>query len=129
MREPTEPGEGNGTVPSRAPYERGWLRVDFDAYEVRVEGRRTTVHLREFEILRTLLGAPNRVFTREELIAAVWQGHRGVKRRTIDVHLRRLRFHLGDGIGRPPVLCTVRGVGYKFDEHALGPVTDSVTKL
>lgn len=100
-------------------YEKGWLRIDFDAYEVWVDGERANLFLREFEILRLFVQAPNRVFTRQQLLDLVWGERKSVDPRTVDVHIRRLRKHLGDDSDRGEVIVTVRGVGYKFNDRAL----------
>ncbi|WP_328460457.1 response regulator transcription factor [Actinoplanes sp. NBC_00393] len=66
----------------------------------------------EFDLLAHLLGRPGRVFTREELLAAVWgyASHAGT--RTVDVHVAQVRAKLGDAA---TVIRTVRGVGYSAD--------------
>ena len=66
----------------------------------------------EFDLLAHLMDRPGRVFTREELLAAVWgyAAHAGT--RTVDVHVAQVRAKLGD---RPSVIRTVRGVGYAAD--------------
>lgn len=103
-------------------YEKGWLRIDFDAYEVWVNGIRASLFLREFEILRLFVQAPNRVFTRQQILDLVWGERKSVDPRTVDVHIRRLRKHLGDDSVRGEAIVTVRGVGYKFDARALSGV-------
>ncbi|MFC0507107.1 response regulator transcription factor [Micromonospora costi] len=66
----------------------------------------------EFDLLAHLMGRPGRVFTREELLAAVWgyAAHAGT--RTVDVHVAQVRAKLGDAAG---VIRTHRGVGYAAD--------------
>ncbi|WP_067503257.1 response regulator transcription factor [Actinoplanes sp. TFC3] len=66
----------------------------------------------EFDLLGHLLGRPGRVFTREELLAAVWgyASHAGT--RTVDVHVAQVRAKLGSAAG---LIRTVRGVGYTAD--------------
>lgn len=95
--------------------ECGWLRVDFEAYEVTVGDEPVRLYLREFQILSLLVANPNRVFRREEILAAIWGEERAVEPRTIDVHIRRLRQHLGGRRGAGSAITTVRGVGYKLD--------------
>lgn len=107
--------------PVRAPevYERGWLRVDFDRYEVTVAGRPVALSRKEFELLRFFLTYPNRVFDRLHILDAVWGEDTHVEVRTVDVHMRRLRQLLEEDDHHPQLLVTVRGVGYKLDERAL----------
>ena len=67
----------------------------------------------EFDLLAHLMGRPGRVFTREELLAAVWgyASHAGT--RTVDVHVAQVRAKLGAG---RPLIRTHRGVGYAGDD-------------
>ncbi|MCX8071721.1 MAG: winged helix-turn-helix domain-containing protein [Candidatus Binatia bacterium] len=101
--------------PSRGVLQCGDIRLDLDAYEVSVAGEPVQLYLRELEILELLLRNPNRVLRREEIIAAVWGSPNAVEERTIDVHIRRLRQHLGGKRGAGEAIVTVRGVGYKLD--------------
>jgi len=134
-----------GAMATRAPavpepagvYEKGRLRIDFDAYEVFVDGQEVHVYLREFELLRFFVQSPNRVFSREQLLDAVWGGAGSTDPRTVDVHVRRLRMHIERDDAKPEAILTVRGVGYKFVERGLLPVpkgkspsrSSAVTKL
>ena len=60
-------------------------------------------------MLNLLWSEPGKVFTREAILSAVWGNDVVVGDRTIDVHIRKLRSKLGDGL-----ITTVKGVGYKF---------------
>lgn len=104
----------------RRVLECGWIRADLDAYEVTVKGQPVQVYLREFEILVFLLQNANRVLRREEIIAAIWGAEDAVEQRTVDVHIRRLREHLGGRKGAGGAIVTVRGVGYKLDGRRCG---------
>ena len=77
------------------------------------------VHLgpTEFRLLRHFMEHPGRVFSREQLLDAVWGKDVYVEVRTIDVHIRRLRLAL-NGDGRPDVIRTVRATGYALDATA-----------
>jgi len=103
----------------RRIYEKGRLRIDFDAYEVFLDNRRVHLFLREYEVLCFLAQWPNRVFDRSEILNAVWGLNAPIDPRTIDVHIRRLRAAVERDPGRPELILTVRRVGYKFDERAL----------
>jgi DNA-binding response OmpR family regulator len=80
-----------------------------DAREVRVAGMPVELTSREFDLLAILLGNPNRVLTRELLLDRVWGLAFPGGTRTVDVHVASLRRKLG----RPELVRTVRGVGYK----------------
>ncbi|GIG87429.1 hypothetical protein Pen02_23650 [Plantactinospora endophytica] len=68
----------------------------------------------EFDLLMHLVAHPRRVFTRLQLLTAVWgYEHTGV--RTVDVHIRRLRGKVGD----VPLITTVYGVGYRLADDAV----------
>ena len=66
----------------------------------------------EFKLLHYLLSHPGRVFSRQQLLNAVWGDHRFVEERTVDVYVRRLRAGLGNE--GEELVETVRGVGYRM---------------
>ena len=68
----------------------------------------------EFEILRTMMASPGRVFSRQSLLEAVWESADYRDPRTIDVHVRHLREKLEPNPREPVYIHTVRGVGYRF---------------
>jgi DNA-binding response OmpR family regulator len=68
----------------------------------------------EFELLRTLLAEPGRVFSRLQLLDGVWGSGHYRDRRTVDVHVRHLRQKLERDPAAPERISTVRGVGYRF---------------
>ena len=74
-------------LPARHLYEKGRLRIDFDAYEVFVDGRRVHLLVREFELLRLLVQYPNRVFSRTEILRRLW----GRRARVDPTHHQRSR--------------------------------------
>ena len=81
-----------------------------DAREVRVAGEPVALTSREFDLLSILLGNPDRVLTRELLLDRVWGLAFPGGTRTVDMHVATLRRKLG----RPELVQTVRGVGYKL---------------
>jgi two-component system alkaline phosphatase synthesis response regulator PhoP len=100
-------------------YEKGRLRVDFDTYEVFVEGKKIDLSLREFELLRFFVRSPNRTYDRLQILDLVWGQDTYVEPRTVDVHIRRLRQRIERDDANPELICTVRGVGYRFNDRAL----------
>jgi DNA-binding response OmpR family regulator len=91
----------------------GPLVVDPAAREVRLGDQRVDLSQKEFELLRVLSGDPGRVFTKDELVQAVWQTRSLGSSRTLDSHACRLRQKLaGDGEHR--FVLNVWGVGYKL---------------
>jgi DNA-binding response OmpR family regulator len=90
----------------------GDLVVDEDSYQVRLRGVPLDLTFKEFELLKTLAGSPDRVFTRDLLLQEVWGYDYFGGSRTVDVHIRRLRAKLGPEY--ESMIVTVRGVGYKL---------------
>jgi len=78
-----------------------------------------TVHLGplEFKLLRVLLEAPSRVFSRDQLLERVWSNSLEVETRTVDVHIGRLRKQL-NAVSDDNYIRTVRGFGYSLDKFA-----------
>jgi two-component system, OmpR family, alkaline phosphatase synthesis response regulator PhoP len=111
----------SGTEPERPRdiYEKGRLRIDFDTYEVVLDGKKIDLSLREFELLRFFVRSPNRVYDRLQILDLVWGQDTYVEPRTVDVHVRRLRARIERDDAHPTLIVTVRGVGYKFDDRAL----------
>ncbi len=110
---------GPDASPPHEFFERGRLRVDFDTYQVFLDGREVKLSLREFELLSFLVRHPNRVFERTQLLDLVWGRDTYVEPRTVDVHIRRLRTRIERDDHTPELILTVRGVGYKFNDAAL----------
>jgi DNA-binding response OmpR family regulator len=82
-------------------------------------GRTIPLTKTEFRLLSTLATARGAVVTREQLLERVWDyGYFG-DTRLLDVHIRRLRRKIEPDPGRPRLIVTVRGVGYRADT---GPV-------
>jgi DNA-binding response OmpR family regulator len=89
------------------------LVVETTGRRVLHRGREVPLRRREFDLLAFLLRHPGRVFTRAQLLEGVWgAGHVGDPR-TVDVHVRWLREKLERRPGRPTLLETIRGVGYR----------------
>jgi DNA-binding response OmpR family regulator len=99
------------------------LEIQADVRNVLVAGVKTEVTPREFDLLYYLAQNPRRVFTREELLAAVWGYDYFGDQRTVDVHIRRLRKKL-EPLNHE-YLTTVWGVGYQFTPPLEGGETTS----
>jgi two-component system phosphate regulon response regulator PhoB len=90
------------------------VEVDTAAHRVSRSGRPIHLGPTEFRLLRYLIGHPGRVFSREQLLDAVWGRDVYVEARTVDVHIRRLRKALNVN-GAVDVVRTVRSAGYALD--------------
>ncbi|CUS84058.1 winged helix-turn-helix domain-containing protein [Candidatus Kryptonium thompsonii] len=80
--------------------------------EVYVEGKKVDLTLTEFKILKHLAKKPGWVFSREQLLDAIWGVKKSVIDRTVDVHIKKLRDKLGKA-GK--LIKSVRGMGYKIE--------------
>jgi DNA-binding response OmpR family regulator len=94
----------------------GQVEIDLERLQVTRQGQLIELTPTEFRLLRYLVSNPNRPFSRDALIEAVWGYDSDIGNdRTIDVHMRHLREKLEDDPANPHWLVTVRGVGYKFE--------------
>ncbi len=91
---------------------RGGLLLDHDQRRVWVDGAEVALTFQEFELLAFLAAHPVTVFSRADLVRAVWQRDFAADSRTVDVHVSRLRHKLGRTYGR--CLVTEYRVGYQF---------------
>jgi len=104
-----------GTVgPASADRWFGGLQVDPLAREVRLHGRQVPLTRAEFDILATLAAEPRMVFTRRQLLEALWGQDWFGDEHVVDVHIGRIRRKLGDDPAEPSFILTVRGVGYRM---------------
>jgi DNA-binding response OmpR family regulator len=101
------------TQPSSPMTTVGQITIDRDAREVRVKGHRVEATAVEYKLLNALCRQPGKVFSREELLDAVWGSETEIEIRTVDTHLRRLREKLGAAAEQ---VHTVRGFGYRLDD-------------
>lgn len=108
-----EPG-----TPSEKPIEIGGLRIDPAAYRVTRAGKPVPMSTLEFRLLYFLAARPNRVFTRDQLLDAVWGTERFVTPRSVDVYVRRLREKIEMDPQHPAYMKTIRGAGYIFETRA-----------
>jgi DNA-binding response OmpR family regulator len=102
---------GHAEVAPAGRIESGSFAVDMHARDVSMEGERIELTRKEFDLLAHLVTTPGRVFTRAQLLDAVWGYPDDIDTRTVDVHVAQLRRKLGP---RCPVK-TVRGIGYKAE--------------
>lgn len=106
--------------PADAPrtIEIGKLAIDPASYRVSHSGKPVPLSTLEFRLLYYLASRPNRVFTRDQLLDAVWGTDRFVTPRSVDVYVRRLREKIESDPENPIHLKTVRGAGYLFETRA-----------
>jgi DNA-binding response OmpR family regulator len=93
----------------------GDLVIDSGAMTLTVRGQQIETTATEFRLLEYLARHPGRVFTRDQLLDAVWRDTAYVTPRSVDVYVRRIREKIESDAEQPLFLRTVRGAGYKFE--------------
>lgn len=95
-------------------FNKGELEINCVSHEVKIHGKPALLTPVEFKIIEVLSKNPRRVFTREDLILAVY-GHDYVGNdRSIDTHIKNLRQKVEDDPKNPRYVLTVHGLGYRF---------------
>ncbi len=106
----------NRTSASTGTLEFGDLVIDTLAREIRVSDRLVETTAKEFALLAFLAGSPRQVFTREQLLAQVWDSSSEWQDAgTVTEHIRRIRRKIEADPDSPRWVRTVRGVGYRFE--------------
>ncbi len=98
-----------------AKIKSGDLEIDGGAMSLLVRGKPVTTTATEFRLIHYLASHPGKVFSREQLLDAVWRDVAFVTPRSVDVYVRRLREKIEREPESPVHLRTVRGAGYKFE--------------
>ncbi|MCX7793840.1 MAG: response regulator transcription factor [Thermodesulfovibrionales bacterium] len=93
----------------------GDLEIDRERYSVRVKNREIRLSTTEFRLLLYLAERKGRIFSREQLLDAVWGNEVFVEPRTVDVHIRRIREQIEDDPSNPRYIKTRRGAGYYIE--------------
>lgn len=106
-------GTGPGLPDSGERLKVGGLEIDLEAAEVVVDGEAASLTKTEFTLLRTLAERPGKVFSREELLRAVW-GYDQYDTHLVEVHIANLRSKVERNPRKPERVRTVRAFGYKL---------------
>jgi len=93
----------------------GEIEIDGSSMILKVAGSPVQTTTREFRLLDYMARHATRVFTRDQLLDAVWSEGSFVTPRSVDVYMRRLREKIEPDPDNPVYLKTVRGIGYRFD--------------
>ena len=91
------------------------IRLDEKTLRASVEGNDLDLSLVEFQLLRVLMSEPGRIFTRRQLMEAMYTDYRIVEARTVDSHIKKLRRKISGLLPDREVLFSVYGVGYRFE--------------
>jgi two-component system catabolic regulation response regulator CreB len=100
------------------------LSTDEATRRATVSGQPLELTRVEFDLLARLLENPGRVYTRSQLIDAIWGDGFAISDRTVDSHVKSLRRKVGDAGGDPALIETVRGVGYRVNDSLSGGGTE-----
>jgi len=93
----------------------GDLEINRERYTVTKKGSPVKLSATEFKLLLFLAERKGKVYSREQLLDAIWRDEAFVEPRTVDVHIRRLRAHIEDDPAHPRYVKTMRGIGYLFN--------------
>jgi two-component system phosphate regulon response regulator PhoB len=93
----------------------GDIEIDSSAMILKVRGKQVATTATEFRLLEYMARHPGRVFTRDQLLDAVWRDTAYVTPRSVDVYVRRIREKIEKDAEEPQYLRTVRGAGYRFE--------------
>jgi two-component system phosphate regulon response regulator PhoB len=93
----------------------GDIEIDSGAMILKVRGKQVATTATEFRLLEYMARHPGRVFTRDQLLDAVWRDTAYVTPRSVDVYVRRIREKIEKDAEEPQYLRTVRGAGYRFE--------------
>ena len=95
--------------------DKGDLHMDCDSRRLSIEGREINLTAKEFDLLELMALNPNKVYSRDHLLNAVWGYDYPGDVRTVDVHVRRLREKIEENPSSPKYVHTKWGVGYYFN--------------
>jgi DNA-binding response OmpR family regulator len=104
----------NQVSPSRI-LEAGGVQLDRSSCQVRLHGNLLSLTATEFRLLEFLMSRPGVVFSREQLLNAVWGQDRAITDRAVDVYVLRLRQKIEADPTNPMLIHSVRGFGYTFE--------------
>ncbi len=93
----------------------GDIEIDTERYTVSLKGKPVKLSATEFKLLLFLAERKGKVFSRGQLLDAIWRDEAFVEPRTVDVHIRRLRSNIEEDPAKPGYIKTLRGIGYFFD--------------
>lgn len=107
---------GQRPAPVGAPLSFGELEIDTLSREVHLRGELVDTTAKEFDLLAFLAASPRQVFSREQLLAQVWDSSsQWQDAGTVTEHIRRVRRKIESNPDNPRWVRTVRGVGYRFE--------------
>lgn len=100
-------------IEEKSSYNCSDITLNVESHEVKLSGVSVDLTLKEFELLKLLMENVGKVMPRNELLDSIWGYSYVGETRTLDMHIRSLRFKLGDSGQK--YIATVRGIGYKLN--------------
>ena len=100
---------------TRKVVDKGDLHLDCESRRLNIAGREINLTAKEFDLLELMALTPNKVYSRDHLLNAVWGYDYPGDVRTVDVHIRRLREKIEQNPSEPKYVHTKWGVGYYFN--------------
>jgi two-component system response regulator BaeR len=98
-----------------APREGGGLHLDPERWVATLDGHDLGLTAVEFQLLRVLVAQPGRIFSRDQLMDAMYRDERVVADRTVDSHVKKLRRKIDEAAPGRALIHSVYGVGYKYE--------------
>jgi len=95
----------------------GPVKIDHAKRKVRIDDEPVQLTVKEYDLLYTLAARPGRTFSRRQLLDLVWDQDSDVYEHTVNSHVNRLRNKIEQNPGRPRLVLTVWGIGYRFTEE------------
>lgn len=95
------------------------IDMDLDSYEVFANGKKVELSAKEFQILELMMRHPRKVLSTEQFIQKIWgyEYEDEIETKTVKVHVGNLRKKIERDPSNPNIITTIRGIGYKFNEH------------
>ncbi|WP_075880749.1 response regulator [Vreelandella massiliensis] len=101
-----------------APTNPAPVTLNDDGWQALVNGQDIGLTAVEFQLLRVMMHAPGRIFSREQLMDHMYRDNRIVSERTVDSHVKKLRKKIADALPERDIIRSVYGVGYKYHPEA-----------
>lgn len=98
-------------------YQFGEIVINLNNFTVKKEDKHLTLTNKEFEILKTMILNPNKVYSKSELYRLVWHEDNPKNENIINVHVKRLRGKIEDDPRRPKYITTLWGFGYRLGKE------------
>lgn len=94
------------------------LLLDEEGWRALAEGQDLGLTAVEFQLLKVMMHAPGRIFSRDQLMDHMYRDHRIVSERTVDSHVKKLRRKIADAYPERDIIRSVYSVGYKYQPNA-----------